>query len=51
MENPLLKLESFGQIIWIDFIRRVNKFIQAYDQLMSVLREKGETALKESMNS
>lgn len=48
--NPLIKLESFGQSIWIDFIRRVNKFIQAYDQLMAVLREKRETALKELMN-
>jgi hypothetical protein len=49
MENPLLKLESFWQSIWIDFIRRVAKFIQAYNQPRSVLREKRETTLKESM--
>jgi hypothetical protein len=48
--NSLIKLESVGQSIWIDFIRRVNKFIRAYDQLMAVLREKRETALKGSMN-
>ena len=56
--NPLKKLEAFGQSIWLDYIRcdlnevtkkleddGVKKFIASYDQLMKVLIKKSSVRL------
>ena len=42
-ENPLRKLEAFGQSIWLDF----EKFVKPFDSLLKSLEVKRLDALSE----